>query len=74
MNQIVSPPGVKLVQSFKPLGLDSEVGMFEGSVKNYCVVVREGLRLKGVMCISMEHATEVFETCVGRIKSRQIIN
>lgn len=70
---IIPPPGTKVVQSFK-IGQAIEVGMYKGTVGDYCIVTRDGRKVKGMLCLSELQACDMFAVCVKKVRSKYIRN
>jgi hypothetical protein len=54
--------------------IDDEVGLFRGPLGNYCVVMREGKRVKGIPCVGFQDASVIFDACVDKLIERSHIN
>jgi hypothetical protein len=54
------------------LGID--IGLFESYLGNYAVVMREQDRIKGILCISLEQACEIYSGCLEKIRVRYLLN
>lgn len=67
-------PGLKQIEGVSLDLLGIEIGLFEGYLGNYAVIMREGERVKGVICISLEQATEIYSGCVEKVRVRYLLN
>jgi len=51
-----------------------QVVIFRGPQGNYCVVMREGTRVKGLACVGYSDATDIFNACVDKLIEKMYIN
>jgi hypothetical protein len=54
--------------------LNDQVIMFRGPQGNYCVVMREGARVKGLACVGFFDASDLFDACVDKLIEKMYIN
>ena len=60
-------PGTKKIKCSEFIPQNMEVGIFQNSVGSYAVVMRRGDIMKGMLCLSLEQADDVYKTCVDRV-------
>lgn len=73
MEMIIPPPGTKKVESFDDLKMIGiEVAMFQNEVGGYCVVMRNGKEIKGLLCVGKEQADKLYQTCIQKAVTRFI--
>jgi hypothetical protein len=54
--------------------ITEQVILFRAPMGNYCVVMREGERVKGLACVGFADASDLFDTCVDKLIERMHIN
>ena len=54
--------------------ITDQVFLFRGPLGNYCVVMREGERVKGIRCVGVQDASYIFNACVDKLIERMYIN
>jgi hypothetical protein len=54
--------------------LTDQVIIFRGQRGNYCVVMREGNRVKGLACVGYLDANDLFKACVDKLIEKRYIN
>jgi len=68
------PNGLRQIEGMHLDLLGIEIGLFEGYIGNYVVIMRDGDKVKGISCLSLEHAMEIYSGCVERVRIRYLLN
>jgi len=68
------PNGFRQIEGVSMDLLGIEIGLFEGYLGNYTVIMKEGFRVKGLPCISLEQAMEIYSGCVEKVRVRYLLN
>jgi len=63
-------PGTKKIKCSEFIPQNIEVGIYQNPVGSYAVVVRDGKVVKGMLCLSLEQADDLFNVCVDKVNNK----